>query len=926
MQRGRGIPERSRASEGGKRTGDPHAGQAGDPADPCVGRESELGELTGCLEAALESRGRVVFLAGQRGIGKSTLAAEFLRRVRRSDPPVTVVAVGCVDRLGPREAFLPFLDGMRKLLGGRGRRRSLELLSSYAPTIAGLFPPGLVPDPTGDLHRRALGATRERFIREAGDFMEASTRDFPVVLLIEDLQWAEEATVEMLLEMGRRSPHQRLLLIGTFRDEDVEASDAPVRRAATDLAAAGTAVRLTLGPLGPDDVQAWLDARLAPHDLPAGLAALLHGRAEGHPLFVRGLLELLLARGDIRRRDGSWQLAAPLESLDLAPGGELAGLVRRHVEALPELDRELIRKASVAGPEFLSSLVCALVGGDELEAEDRLDRLARVHRLLERRGEEELPDGSLATRYRFAHAIYLRVLYEDLLPARRVRLHRQVAEWLRGHFQEDISRHAVEIADHYERARDIASAVAFRQHAGDAAAARFALVEAEQQYDWALRLLERLPRDARAWPAQALYERRGRVAHERARFDAAVADFRQVLTAAREAGSASAECAALNLLSDSLFYARRMDEMAVAVFEGLEAAARAGGSRRLTEARARAAQALLCEGRLSEATPVLERVVDAAHRRGPREALLLGVTLRGFVHYWRSEYERAEVLFSEALSLATDLNSGFEALAAWLFLGLSRVNLGRTAQALADFDAARSVAQRNGDRFWVSRLIANAGWVHDELQDPMRARELFEQALEVRDRPEAWAPGMEALLGLARATAAAGDAAGAGRFLAEAEGLSARDAWFRWMHEAELETAAGEVGLLLGEPGVAQERATRLLEIAGRLGSRSYRCTAERLRGEACLLAGGDLEDCAARLAEAARALEGHPAPLVAWKAALTSCRLERRLGRSRRADAQQRLAASAARQIAAGAPPELRSRFLAAEPIVALLGREGEP
>ncbi len=585
--------------------------------EPFVGRKDELAWLEQRLAAAMAGEGSVAFVTGERGVGKSTLVGEFLRRVRSGTVPVSIAAGRCVETQGPGEAFLPFLDALGRLLTRRGRERTTELLRTYAPTICVQFRAGLLPDPDGSLHRQAVGATRERLVRETGDFMEAASRDYPVVLCLEDLQWADAATVDMLHHVGCRIARQRMLVLGAYRHADVDAGNPPLKRCAVDLGARGVARELTLGSLSSEDLQSYLEARFVPNRFPDTLASALFARTEGLALFTRSLVDLLQERGDIVHDDGTWDLARPVEELDLAPAQGLRDLVRQHVEALPEPRRELLQHAAVSGREFLSPVVAHTAGGDEVEVEEGLRRLCEVRRIILDRGEEELPDGTVATRYRFSHGLYQEVLYQDLVASRRVGLHREVAERLRHHWGPQAPRLAAEIAQHCELGRDYQGAVTFRIHAGDNEAQHYAYDEAAEHYDWATRLVEKLPPDQRPERMMALHQRRGVVRHAQARFDEAIGEFEAMLADAREVSSAEAEQAALGGLCDALFFARRVDEMALRAQEMLDIATRSGRVSALAEARSRMGHVLVCEGRFGEAIPALDGVIAAARDGGP---------------------------------------------------------------------------------------------------------------------------------------------------------------------------------------------------------------------------------------------------------------------------------------------------------------------
>jgi hypothetical protein len=353
----------------------------GAPREPFVGRQAELAWLQERFAAAAAGAGGVVFVTGERGVGKSTLVGEFLRQVRMGSSPVTVVAGRCSEALGPDEAFRPFLDALGRLLTSHARDYASGLLRTYAPTICVQMPAGLVPDPDGSLHRQAAGATKDRLIREAGDFMKASGRAFPIVFYLEDLQWADAASVDLLHHLGSRLARQRTLMVGTFRQTDVDVANPPMKRCALDLLARGVARELSLGAFTEENTEAYLETRFPGHRFPPSLAPALHARTEGLALFVRSLVDILVERQDVVRGDEGWTLARPVEELDLERSRGLQDLVRRQLEGLAPPEREILEVASVYGREFVSPVIAHLVGREGKLVEEDLRRLGRVRAL-----------------------------------------------------------------------------------------------------------------------------------------------------------------------------------------------------------------------------------------------------------------------------------------------------------------------------------------------------------------------------------------------------------------------------------------------------------------------------------------------------------------------------------------------------------------
>jgi tetratricopeptide (TPR) repeat protein len=876
-----------------------------------VGREAELAWLDERFADAAGGVGSVVFVTGERGAGKTALVGEFLRRLRNRQTPITFVAGRCAEANGPGAAFQPFLDALGRLLTTHARDHASGLLRTYAPTIAVQMPEGLVTDPDGTLHRLAAGATKDRLIREAGDFMKAAGRGFPIAMLLEDLQWADAASVDLLQHLGRRLARQRMLILATFRQADVDLTHPAMKRCAADLLAAGAARELPIGALSPADVVTYLEARFPGHRLPPGLGAAVHARTEGLALFVRSLVDVLLDRGDIVRDGSGWGLARPVEALDLEEAKGLHDLVRQRLEGLGAPARALLEVASVAGREFLSPVVAHLVGREDRQVEEDLRRLCRVRRLLVEAGEEALPDGTLATRYRFAHGLFQSVLREDLVASRRLELHRQVAARLVHHWGREAPRLAAEIARHCEEGRDHAGAVAFRGHAGDNAARLFAYAEAEEHYDWAFRWVESLPAPDRPPAATSLHRRRASVRLAQARFGEATADFESMLRVARENARPADERAALAGLCDTLFFAQRLEEMAARARE-LEEATRGGRPADVQEARARLGQVLVVEGRLDEAVPVLRDVIDAARPGGRSVALEIALIFRGFAHYWQTRYEAAEADGAEAVALATELGDGFYALGTRMYLGLARVNLGRLSEALDDFTDTIALARRNDDRYWLPRLTSHLGWVHRELGALGRAREHDAEAVRIAREWPVWGPEPEVLLNLCVDHVREGRTGEAQALLAELQAETERRSWLRWISELRLAAATAEHWAARGDHARADEEALRLVEIARRLGARTYWCAGERMRGESALVRGQGIEDAAARLGAALAGLLFHPAPLEAWKSARTLGLLRRCLGDQAGAQAAFDEAARAVGTIAAGVRDDaLRQCFL---------------
>src|SRR5262245_58536375 len=638
-----------------------------------VGRDAELQRLAGLLAQAKDGHGQLVFVTGEPGTGKTALANEFLRRVR-PDAGLTVARGRCVEHYGAGEAYLPMLDVVTTLLSGPARDVTLKLLRAYAPACSLLIPTAVpTPEDRESLERQTVGWTRERMLREIVDFVAASASLYPLVLLLEDMQWADPSSVETLRALASRLARQPILIVSTFRRSEAALAAHPVRACQMELAGHPNVHQMELSFLKRADVGRYLDLRFAPHNFPSEFPDLVHERTEGHPLFLTNLLDYLCTRGDVEVTDGSWSLRRPArESVRDVPD-RLQEVIRHQVESLPEPDRRALQCAAVIGRDFHSSVLARLLQEDEVRVEEGLQRLARVHRMVERKGEEELPDGSLAIVYRFVHSLYQDVLYRDIVDRRAQQLHLRAGEALLACYGSQASRIATALANHFEHGRDFSKALDYRIQAGDNAARLYSYPEALENYDQGLLLLERLPeKEPRPPHLLALHEKRGSAELASGRFDRAVADFTLMRQRARQEGDLEREAAALAGLCNALFFAGRLEEMAVRAHEELGLAAQGGGEPVRVLAMVHVAQVLEAEGRIAETIPLLEEAIAIARRSGHEPALVRALAYRGFGHYWQREYGPGERIFAEGAEVAARQRDGFVSLACLMFRDLCR--------------------------------------------------------------------------------------------------------------------------------------------------------------------------------------------------------------------------------------------------------------
>jgi DNA-binding CsgD family transcriptional regulator/tetratricopeptide (TPR) repeat protein len=651
-----------------------------------VGRTEELAVLDGVLERAAGGVPAFAFIAGESGVGKSRLIAEFEARARTDTETRSraQVFVGhCLELGGTVIPYAPLLDALRPV----ARELAIcgdELRDALAPeTRAALAE--LMPEFGEELDGLRAASPDERQGRQARLFeallalLDRLGRDKPIVLVLEDLHWADASTRDFLTFLVRSARTEPLALVATYRSDEMHRRH-PLRPVLAELERAQGVERIGLDRFALSEVEALVAGIL---DTPpeAGLAERLYARAEGNALYTE---ELLAAASDE---------CAPLPET-------LRDALLTRIERLSAPAQAIVRIAAVAERPFQHGLLEAM---EETVAPDELMAAAR----------EAVAGHVLVTRedgtYAFRHALVGEAVYDDLLPGERATLHSAIAEaleldpWLLGELP--AGSVSAELAMHYHAAHDLPRALAASVQAGQAAERVFAYREAMRHLERAVEIWQRVPD-----------------AEERAGLDLAEV-LHHAAAVANHAGEASRAVAlgrrAVAEVDDTAHPLR-----AAALQADLGKLLRATGDEAGSDAAYACAMALLPPDARQERAHLLEQHA-------------MSMMLRG-------HYQEAEALATEASELARKHGDVDVLSRASITLGMTRGALHGADEGLALLRKARDTARGPAD---LSRAVVNLTEVLDlsgrSEEALAEARALLERA---KERPERSA--YDAFLGL----------------------------------------------------------------------------------------------------------------------------------------------------------------------------------
>jgi predicted ATPase/DNA-binding CsgD family transcriptional regulator len=630
-----------------------------------VGRGEELARLLAALEQAEQGRPGMILLAGDAGVGKTRLLLEFADHARRRG--TRVLLGGCLEVGDVGLPYLPFLDALHGLATDSDTAglvaeaaRSVTGLGRLLPELAEAGRVGSRGDDVFD-QLQLFDAVRSLLVR-------LGTRA-PILLLLEDLHWADRSSGDLLAFLARTLRAGRVLVVGSYRSDELHRRH-PLRPLLAELLRLAGVEQVQLGPLTRAELATYLET-ISGAPLSPDWLERIHIRSEGNPFYA----EQLLAAG-----------AGPTE-VALPP--TLADVLLARLHSLSEPVQQVLRVVAVAGRRVSHRLLVEAAGRPEPDLEQALREAVDAGVLI--------ADVESET-YAFPHALLQEAIYGDLLPGEKTRLHATYAHLLTS----DSEGRAAELAHHCSASNDLAGALAASVQAADEAAQVLAAGEILRHLSSALELWERVPDPATVTGMnRADLLLRAAEAASAAGDDHHAARLAQDAAATAEAMADRARAArAYERLGLYFLTAGHVEEALQARVHAVELVPVQPPTRLRARVSAALAQALINAGQREEAHRWSKEALTAARAVHAEDEADILVTLGLIEEY--DDPAKAQSLYARARTQAADLETQSRALLnlAWL-----QYDLGQLAAANATFHEGIELAQRTGlnwSRFGIS--------------------------------------------------------------------------------------------------------------------------------------------------------------------------------------------------------------------------------
>jgi class 3 adenylate cyclase/tetratricopeptide (TPR) repeat protein len=664
---------------------------------PFVGRDAELRRLAERLAEAGAGRGRLALVAGEPGIGKTRLAEELAEVAHRKG--VAVLWGRCIEgEWAP--PYAPFVEVLEVLATTAPPEQLVVDLGLGAAPLAHLVPelrqvlpnlPEAVPVQPDEERFRLLDGVAQLLI--------ARSARAPLLLVLDDLHWADKGTIAMLRHVARFAPQQKILVVGTYRDVEVGPGH-PLTEALDTLRREADYERVRLEGLEQEAVRELLSA-VAEQEVSEALGFAIAKETEGNPFFIREVVRHLIEEGKVYQgQDGRWTSDLPVGELGIPEG--VREVIGRRLSRLSEAANRLLAVACGFEAEFQFDIVARVADLDEDDALDGLDEALSAHL-----AEEAGTPGA----YAFSHALIRHTLYGQLSSARRLRLHRRLAEALWAAFGADLSpAWAGEIASQYHRSaglpgaeKGVEPALVVAAHAEAAGAhdeaARFLLMAMELLPETDPRRPRLLGRLGVALTWALRFEEAIRAAGEAAdaitAHEGPEAATEYLSEAAYACSMAGGQRYAWELARRGLAYAGERRDVAWARLVSFDYERRAAEDPQhpgipVDSPERRQSARILREAHLDPLAPgPMEAVFDS------RDDALASTNLIVLV-FWAGEYARCVPLLEATALDAEALGRLARAARCWAALGSCQAALGRLKEARQAFTRAQALANRLG--------------------------------------------------------------------------------------------------------------------------------------------------------------------------------------------------------------------------------------
>jgi tetratricopeptide (TPR) repeat protein len=697
-----------------------------------AGREDELARLRKLVERAIAGNGGIVFISGEAGSGKTRLVKELVEWARGKD--LVFIQGRCLYQEGA-DPYLPFLDAFRDYF--RTAQTAPPADGEERGTQSGeMLPLSLMGMGIEDTHGKGaadrvratdIGKERDKMYEEVSTALRRIAAGKPLLFFLDDLQWADSATIQLLVFVVRGLKGSRILIAAGYRPEELTEAHGrphPLTDAFTKIRREAIVETIELKRLGLDDTRKLLMGLLGRKELPEGFAEKIHGQTDGNPYFIEELVKALTEQGVLDPSDPTGPLKKGWDEVTVP--SSVKSVIDQRIARLDPDAAKVLEYSSVIGQEFTLDMLRGISEMKEEDLVDALDRLVRSQLVIEDSGGIKL---------RFTHNMLREAVYGGISRSRKRILHRKVADAIEAAHQNKLEEQTFLLAHHYAAAGDLAKCAKYFLHAGRKALGSLALDEAGYFYRSALESLRKLePSPENLSIEEEVLLALGSVDFNLGEWDRALAEFREVGELGKEWGNE--RITALSELRIGEIFEKRSEwkdasENYTAALEIFQRAGDEGGLARVYTAMGKV---FWRRGEYAKALEHSGKGRALAEKLGEKSLAATATIDTGNVYFDLGEFEKSRKQHEEGLAKATEIDDPLEMARAFNNLGNVEMKLEHYDQAIALFEKTAEAGYRSGNIRIVGFALSSIGECIGRKGNVEKAMDYLDQSMTIFEK------------------------------------------------------------------------------------------------------------------------------------------------------------------------------------------------
>lgn len=683
-----------------------------------IDRVEEMGLLRESVDKAVRGQGGVVFLHGEAGIGKTRLTRELGAYARLRGMQVLYGRCPALFRMDGVPPYVLWNEAIKDYLQVCTPEQLYRVVGFYPSELSKLVPEvkqklGAIPQslPINPEHGR------DRLFEAVSQFMTNISKETPLLVVLDDLQWTDQSSLLLLHYLARGVYRESLLLLGAYRETDIDERH-PLPPVLTELNRERLLRSVPLKRLSFDDVLEMIRRILEQDDVPKEFCELVYEKTRGNPFFVEEVLKSLKEEEVIYREENKWKIK---EVSKIEFPETVKGVIKNRISRLDDECQNVLTMASFVGNDFVFEALLGVTGVGENKLLEIMEKMLKTGLVKERviRGEDM---------YCFADIIARDVVHEEVSRLRHKKLHSAVGYALEKVYTKKIDEHLGELAYHFLEGGDRDKALDYFLKAGEKAAKIYTNGEAASYFQSALRLLEEKEGNPRE--RGRVLEMLGDIKRLVGEYDASIKHWNEALLLWKQLDeketTARLHRKMANVLWNNLGDRKKAEEHHKEALKILEAMPESVELARLYEDMAEMVS-MGATGDMAEALSWAEKSVELAKKLNAHEAIARSYACLGEISGWLGDRKKSIKCFEKALEIALD--NGYMDTALWVYNDAGMLPDEEHEKILEYLEKGLELAKKVGDILWMTWIGSNLAWTNIHMGNINKAVLLMEESV-----------------------------------------------------------------------------------------------------------------------------------------------------------------------------------------------------